>query len=279
VSQPTPYRLSFTFSMLSALLQLCPPGFSQSNVVTYHYDNARTGLNSQERFLSPANVNQNQFRRLFFQPVDGQIYGQPLYMSNVSIPGKGIHNVVFVATQGDSVYAFDADDNQGANASFLWHADLLRDRAYGAAPGATTVPQQGQPEGLWCNDISPQVGITSTSVIDPDKGILYLVAKTKEVISGTAHYVQRLHALAITNGSEISGSPVVIGDTALGGTIQCSATDPHINKTSISVPGTGDGSAGSSVQFNALRHPALLPHLHRRSERHRSGTAQRPPTA
>jgi hypothetical protein len=253
MSRPTPYGLLFTAAVLSALLLLSRPGFSQSNVVTYHYDNARTGLNSQERFLTPANVNQNQFRRLFFQPVDGQIYGQPLYMSNVSIPGKGTHNVVFVTTQGDSVYAFDADDNQGANASYLWHADLLRDPAYGAAPGATTVPQQGQPEGLWCTDISPQIGITSTSVIDPDKGVLYLVAKSKEVASGTAHYVQRLHALAITNGSEISGSPVVIGDTVLGGTIQCNAADPYINKTPISVPGTGDGSASSTVQFNALR--------------------------
>jgi len=253
MSRPA-YRALLTVLLLSAIPPSSPPGFSQSSVVTYHYDNARTGLNGQEQFHTPANVNQNQFRRLFFQPVDGQIYGQPLYMSNVSIPGKGTHNVVFVTTQGDSVYAFDADDNQGANASYLWHADLLRDPAYGAAPGATTVPQESQPEGIWCSDISPQIGITSTSAIDPDKGVIYLVAKTEEVVSGKTHYIQRLHALAITSGAEISGSPVVIGDTMLGGgPLQCSATDAYINNTPISIPGTGDGSTSSTIQFNALR--------------------------
>lgn len=240
--------------ILVAALSVASSAVGQTGVLTYHYDNARTGQNREEKFLTPSNVTPSQFRQLFFQPVDGQIYGQPLYMSNVSIPGKGTHNVVFVTTEGDSVYAFDADDNKGANATFLWHADLLRDRAYGAAPGATTVPQEPQPEGLWCTDISPQVGITSTSVIDPSAGAIFVVAKSRETVAGTIHYIQRLHALSIANGAEMPGSPVVAGDTVLRGMISCNPADPpYINTTAISVPGAGDGSVNGAIQFNALR--------------------------
>ena len=229
-------------------LSLAPSaGLCQTSVVTYHYDTARTGQNTKEKFLTPANVNPNEFRRLFFQPVDGQIYGQPLYLSNVSIPGKGTHNVVFVTTEGDSVWAFDADDNQGTNAASLWHANLL-DPAYGAASGATTVPQESQPEGIWCQDISPQIGITSTPVIEPLKGTMYVVAKSKETVNGVAHYVERLHVLDVSTGAEKTPGPVVLGDTTIGGT-----DGGFTNATAISVPGTGDGSDGTTVRFNALR--------------------------
>lgn len=220
--------------------------FSQS-LTTYHYDNARTGQNTAETFLTPANVNPNQFRLLFSQLVDGQVYAQPLYVSNVTVPGKGTHNLVFVTTQGDSVYAFDADDNKGPNSTSVWHANLL-DTAHGAALGATTVPSA---DVGWCTDISPQIGITSTPVIDRATQTLYVVAKSKEVdASGLAHYIFRLHALDITTGNEKSslGSPVVIGDTQIGG-----PDGGFTNHTNVSVPGTGDGSDGTTMRFNALR--------------------------
>src|SRR5215467_10187494 len=105
---------------------------AQVNVLTSHNDNLRTGQNLQEAVLTPTNVNTNQFGKLFSAPVDGNIYAQPLYTSALNIAG-GVHNVVFVATEGDSVYAFDAD-----SLGQLWHASMI-DTAHGASPGAATV--------------------------------------------------------------------------------------------------------------------------------------------
>ena len=144
---------------------------AQVNVITQHNDNARDGQNLNETILAPANVNANQFGRLFVQPVDGYPYTQPLYVSNLSIAGV-THNVVYVATEHDSVYAFDADSNTGANASPLWHVSFIN-----PAAGITTLNDVD----VHCTDIDSEVGITGTPVIDLNSNTLYVVAATKEL--------------------------------------------------------------------------------------------------
>ena len=172
-------------------------GRAQTPVTTWHYDNGRSGANPNETILTPQNVNSNQFGQLFNQPVDGQIIGQALYLPAVTIPGAGIHNVVYVATMNDSVYAFDADSATGSNANPLWHTSFIGN-------GVTPVPVKLQKCGgttFWT-----QVGIVSTPVIDPIAGTIYVVAKTYE----NSKFVHRLHALDVTTGLEQTGSPVVI---------------------------------------------------------------------
>ena len=198
--------------------------------VTYHNDNARTGQNLNETILTWINVNQAQFGKKFSYLLDGIAYASPLYVANVSIPGQGVHNVVYVAAEHDNVYAFDAD---GLSPSSLWQVSFIN-----PAAGVTTVPAADAGE---CCDIAREIGITGTPVIDPTSGTLYVVAKTKEVVGGTTNYVQRIHALAITTGAEKFGGPMVI---------------------QASVSGAGDGNDGNGhVPFNALREnqrPALL---------------------
>jgi len=190
---------------------------AQVSVTTWHNDIARTGQNLNETTLNTSNVNTNQFGKLFSQPVDGYVYTQPLYLPNLMVGGES-HNVVFVATEHDSVYAFDADNNSGSNASPLWFASLLT-AAHGAAAGATTISASTG------SDIYPEIGITGTPVIDPVSGTLYVVGATLEGIN----YVQRLHALDVTSGAEKFGGPVVI---------------------KASVSGTGNGSVNSTLTFD-----------------------------
>ncbi|MGD0364419.1 MAG: chitobiase/beta-hexosaminidase C-terminal domain-containing protein, partial [Bryobacteraceae bacterium] len=196
------------------------------SVTTYHNDNARTGQNLHETILTPANVNANDFGRLFVQPVDGYIYAQPLYIPGVSIGGQS-HNVVYVATENDSVYAFDADSPAGANASPLWHVSFIN------PPSVTTVNSSTDAQ---CGDLVPQIGISGTPVIDTSTGTLYVVANTQE----NGAFFQRLHALDITTGNEKFGGPVALEAT---------------------VAGTGDGSSGGKVSFDPLKQnqrPGLL---------------------
>src|SRR5438552_3932057 len=197
------------------LLLLCCPlsAVALTSVLTERYDIARTNQNPTETTLTPANVNPNQFGKLFSSPVDGYVYAQPLYLPAVTIPGKGTHNVLFVATEHDSVYAFDADSNTGANATPLWQITLL-DAAHGAAAGATTLSSSAD-YGSTYTDIVPEIGITGTPVIDPATGTLYVVGKQKE--RGVT--IQRLHALDVTTGAEKTSfnSPVRLQASVLGG--------------------------------------------------------------
>jgi uncharacterized protein (TIGR03437 family) len=174
----------------------------QVSVLTYHNDLARTGQNLNETILTPPRVRSGQFGKLFTEAVDGQVYAQPLYMPAVNITGKGLHNVVFVATEHDSVYAFDADR---AAAQPLWHANFTD-----SALGVTAAPA----DSLNCAAIAPEVGITGTPVIDPATGTLYVVAMTLEQFGQT--YVQRLHALDVATGTEKPGSPVEIQASIVG---------------------------------------------------------------
>ena len=163
---------------------------------TYHNDNARDGQNQQEIVLNPSNVNVAQFGKLFSYPVDGQVYAQPLYVANVNIPGQGFHNVLYVASENDSVYAFDAD---GLTTTPLWQVSFLS-----AAQNVTTVPSTAINANY--DDLYPQIGITGTPVIDPGAGTLFVVVKTDD--NGT--FKQRLHALNIATGEEQANSPVEI---------------------------------------------------------------------
>ena len=175
------------------------PAQAQVNVTTYHYDNARTGQNAQEPFLTPANVNAAQFGKLFTVPVQGYVYAQPLYLANVQNIGGGTHNVLFIATEHDQLYALDAD-----NGTVLWQQSFIN------PPNVNTVTSSE----VSCNDLVPEIGITGTPVIDQSTGTIYLVTKTNE----TGVYVQRLHALDILTHMEKFGGPVVISATVNGQT-------------------------------------------------------------
>lgn len=209
------------------------PAYAQSsaNVMTYHNDNARTGQNLREPNLTLQNVDADHFGLLFTYPVDGWMFAQPLYVSGLSIPGRGVHNVLFVATEHGSVYAFDADDNQGANADPLWQVSVIN-----PAAGVTTVPIQDYGYGE-----PPELCITGTPVIDGVSGTLYVVAQTKETDGEYSVYVHRLYALDIYTGTEQPGSPVVI--------------QPSVSGTGI---GSDDQNQIAFSGFNQLQRPGLL---------------------
>lgn len=188
-----------SFVLTLALLTIPALANAQVSVTTYHNDVARTGLNASETILTPANVNKTTFGLLFSQTVDAPIVGQPLYLPGVTISGLGVHNVVYVATLNDSVYAFDADSNTGSNAAALWKVNFTNSSA-----GITTASGSYLP----CQAVTKytESGIVGTPVIDPTTLTIYVVAKTNE--NGTVFH--RLHALDATSGAEKFGGPVAI---------------------------------------------------------------------
>jgi hypothetical protein len=194
-----------------------------TGVFTYHNDLSRDGSNPSEYALTTSNVTAATFGKLFSCVADGAIYAQPLWAANLTIGGAK-HNVVYVATQHESLYAFDADASPCVT---LWHVSLI-DSNHGGAAGETSVPSgpTGNLVGNGFGDITPEVGVTGTPVIDPATNTLYVVSKS--VIPAGPTFFQRLHAINALTGSEKTGSPVTIAGT---------------------FPGTGDG--GSTTTFNA----------------------------
>jgi len=173
---------------------------SSIDVITYHYDNLRTGQNTKETFLTPANVNSAMFGKLGEFVVDGKVDAQPLYLSNVSIPGSGTRNVLYVVTEHGSVLAFDADSINGNTSSFLWKV-------------STQMPGEVPSDDRGCGQVTPEIGITSTPVIDRSRGAIYVVAVSK---NAGGNYIHRIHALDLTNGHELFGGPTVITATYPG---------------------------------------------------------------
>ena len=200
---------------------------STIDVVTYHYDNLRTGQNLNETILTPANVNSTAFGKLGAFTVDGRVDAQPLYLSAVAIPSVGTKNILYVATEHGSVYAFDADSVNGNTSVFLWKASVL-------GSGETSSDDRG------CSQVTPEIGVTATPVIDRTRGThgaIYVVAMSKDA---NGNYFHRVHALDLTTGAELFGGPVLVQAT---------------------YPGTGDNSLGGNVVFDAKQYkerPGLL---------------------
>ena len=207
----------FVWTVLSAIgatLALAQPtALGQStgtDVVTYHNDIARTGQNLNESTLTPDTVTPSAFGKRSFFPIDGKVDAQPLLLSDVPIPGAGARDVLYVVSEHDSVYALDS-----YSGDVLWQTSLL-------APNETPSDARG------CSQVTPEIGITATPVIDRSRGphgAIYMVAMSR---NGSA-YSQRLHALDVTTGAELFGGPTTVG---------------------ASFPGTGAGSSGGAVAFD-----------------------------
>ncbi|MBB5190641.1 hypothetical protein HNQ50_001363 [Silvimonas terrae] len=208
---------SILLRLFSCALLALTASQASAQVITYHYDNARTGTTLTETTLNTTNVNSSSFGKLYSFAADGQIYAQPLYMSGVNMGTQGIHNVVYIVTENNSVYAYDAD----APGNPLWKANM-------GPP---------MPASVCCEprDLYPSIGITSTPVIDPDTGTLYVVAESYE--SGVGYF--RIHALDIATGLDKIPAAIIQG----------------------SVPGTSSDASGGMVSFSAVQHwqrPGLL---------------------
>jgi hypothetical protein len=220
---------SVTSSAATLTVNSSAPGGTPSpasgvDVVTYHYDNMRSGQNPKETILTPANVTSAKFGLLGSFAVDGRVDAQPLYLSGVSIPNQGSKNVLYVVTEHDTVYAFDADSVNGNTSTKLWSSSVL-------GAGETPSDDRG------CGQVTPEIGITSTPVIDRSRNAIYVISVSKD---STGMYTHRIHALDLTTGVELFGGPKPI---------------------TAQVPGSGAGSANGMVTFDPTLYnerPGLL---------------------
>ncbi|HEY0794990.1 MAG TPA: RICIN domain-containing protein [Acidisarcina sp.] len=217
-SFPRLFSLAFPVALACAIT--CQ---AQTDVTTWHSDAARTGQNLTESILTPQLVNSTNFGLLGTFKVDGKVDAQPLYVSALNLPGvAGTHNVLFIATEHDSVYAVDADTGKQ-----YWHRTML-------PAGETTSDSRN------CNQVVPEIGITATPAIDRTvgpHGTIYVVAMSKD---SSGNYYHRIHALDITTGAEEFNGPVQVHAT---------------------YPGSGDGSTGGTVTFDPKQYkerPGLL---------------------
>ena len=213
----------------AACLMSCTMVAAQVAVATYHNDNYRSGTNAQETILTPSNVNVQSFGKRMTFPVQGYVYAQPLYVPGVVISGK-THNVVYVATEHDQVYAFDANSGQQ-----LWQVNFL------ASSNALSIVSPVSSNDVGCGDLVPEIGITGTPAIDVSANRLYVVAKTKvyDVRSRTTTFYQTLHVLDIRTGFE---------------------TFPPL-RLRATFPGTGTGSVNGVLTFDPLvqsQRPGLM---------------------
>jgi hypothetical protein len=213
------YRVVITNSLGSVTSNVATLTVSSSStsssidVVTFAYDNMRSGQNLSEMTLTTSNVNVNSFGKLGEFAVDGLVDGQPLLVSGLAVPNVGTKNVLYVVTENDSIYAFDADSITANGGTTLWKVSALQS-------GETPSDNRG------CTQVTPSIGITSTPVIDRGRNAIYLVAMSKDA---NGNYYQRIHALNLTTGAELFGGPVTIQAT---------------------FPGTGENSSNGSVVFD-----------------------------
>ena len=220
--RPTRVRSRMRLAPAAMLLSAALFAHAQTDVLTWHNDSFRTGQNLTEAILTPANVNSASFGLLAKVAVDGKVDAQPLYVSALNVQGKGRHNVLFIATEHDTLYALDADSG-----AILWQKSLL-------GPGETTSDARN------CNQVTPEIGITATPAIDrhagPD-GTIYVIAMSKDA---AGNYYHRIHALDLSTAAEQFNGPVVVKAT---------------------YPGTGDGSSNGTVTFDPKQYkerPGLL---------------------
>jgi len=202
----------------AATLTVTPASGSAIDVVMHHYDTFRSGVNASETLLTTTNVNSTSFGKLAEFGVDGQIDGQALYLHQLAIPGQGTKNVLYVATENDSVYALDADSLTGTSATVLWKTRVL-------SAGETSAPLSSMP----CGNIDPN-GVTATPVIDRARNAIYVEAMSKDASNNIIH---RLHALSLTTGQELFGGPTTLTAT---------------------YPGTGGNSKNGTVTFDPKVH-------------------------
>ena len=206
-----------------------------SGVLTYHNNVSRDGANTHEFALTTSNVTRAIFGKLFSCQTDGAIYAQPLWVPQLTVSGAR-HNVILVATQHESLYAFDADASPCVT---LWHVSLI-DPVHGGTTGETSVPSAGTGAlvGSGYGDVAPEVGVTGTPVIDPTTSTLYVVSKS---VNASTQFFQRLHAIDITTGNE--------------------RVTPHGIDSTVTVPGNAPDSVGGQVPFNprtAHQRPGLV---------------------